>query len=675
MKVYYQIQKNDCGVSVIRSLVEHFYGYELPYPQIFSIADLDDKGINIANLEKLAHKFGFNLNSYACEFKEFLELKNYKYYIILRKTESFLHYCVVYKLKKKYLLYDSNEGIKELNQNELEQNFSGIILTIEKRWKKFPKNKSDQNLKIKNEISLLIVLWKNNLPRVITIVLISIFVIFLTIVNSQLFKFVLTDTIVSQQLQNLSAIALSFMVSMTIEVLLIFSLKFIQEELNWKINYSLQLLLHKKLCNSKLSLLKIDENVLFQLPNHVGNISQFVSFETTNFLTECFFIITLLFVLPLISTYLLFSFLIILVLNIILDTICFFWNRQQKTSEQQITDEQISNWKKMLNYFKNENDVNKGKILNDNWTENLAQQCNFYYKMFFFSNTVNSFRKFIQVAINFLNIIIGAILIVRFNYLHLEQLISGIFIIGFFLNYCGGISKFIFNFQQYKIWALRFLIYFHSNEKVNNANLLWPNEIKQIELDNIVWEKPKIDHWSKHYYVIKNDTIIFGENGIGKTTLCHTLSNKLSLSAGQIKINDNALTYYQNVRENIVLTSSKSVLEEKLHNKIFSQLEKFSILDRQKIIAFLNSCNLLRINNLNLLSSGQIQIMNWFYLLTLENKLIICDESLNFVSQQFKQRCIEIFKPFIIKKNFLIVIEHDKSIRELFQHAIELHKI
>lgn len=141
MEITRQNSPNECGVCVINSFVKHFYNNSNKF-EVLNAANISENGLSIFDFENLGQKFGLFIESYECEWSEFVELKNNKYYGMLINKNQGMHYIIVYKKKDCLKIYDSDSGIFELQYNQFKEKFAGIIFDV---------SKSKVNIKYKSQ--------------------------------------------------------------------------------------------------------------------------------------------------------------------------------------------------------------------------------------------------------------------------------------------------------------------------------------------------------------------------------------------------------------------------------------------------------------------------------------------------------------------------------------------
>ena len=98
MKITNQINNNDCGVSVLLSLFNHFYKKELDRSNLLNEIEFKDDGISLNELESVAYKYGIMMESYNANLDDIKKLKKHKIFVSILKNNDLLHYVICEKL-------------------------------------------------------------------------------------------------------------------------------------------------------------------------------------------------------------------------------------------------------------------------------------------------------------------------------------------------------------------------------------------------------------------------------------------------------------------------------------------------------------------------------------------------------------------------------------------------
>ena len=121
-----QVEHTECGVVSLAIVC----GY---YRKWFSIEFLRDAcgnsrdGSNAMNLIKFARDQGFDASGYSLELEELKELKSFPMVIHWK----FNHFVVLERIKKRYWINDPAAGRMVLDEREVDECFTGVVLTFE----------------------------------------------------------------------------------------------------------------------------------------------------------------------------------------------------------------------------------------------------------------------------------------------------------------------------------------------------------------------------------------------------------------------------------------------------------------------------------------------------------------------------------------------------------------
>ena len=189
MKIYYQESEHDCGVSVTRSLINHFLKKEVSRTELFDQLNIRDRGISIFELESINKKYGIHLEAYKLSIKELQQNPLTGFFVMLLYRNNSEHFVIAKKYRSSCLLYDSELGRFRVNYQQLASIFSGKILLVEK-IDSSSKSRIVVNYAEK-ELSIL------KLPRLVRNILLELIVFFTLIVSFAINKLVFEDVIQS----------------------------------------------------------------------------------------------------------------------------------------------------------------------------------------------------------------------------------------------------------------------------------------------------------------------------------------------------------------------------------------------------------------------------------------------------------------------------------------------
>ncbi|WP_075342142.1 ABC transporter ATP-binding protein [Tenacibaculum agarivorans] len=182
----------------------------------------------------------------------------------------------------------------------------------------------------------------------------------------------------------------------------------------------------------------------------------------------------------------------------------------------------------------------------------------------------------------------------------------------------------------------------------------------------------------------KEDLLILGKSGIGKTTFLHLLAGLLKPTEGKVIIDDTEIQLLSNNKldqfrgKNIGLVFQKKhaiqslCVFKNLQARLFFSKSKVqnkdieSLLDQLEILEYKNS-------NINKLSEGQLQRLSIAMAVIHKPKILLADEPTSSLDDETCKIVIELLKQQAKQTQAsLIVITHDHRIKSYFQNQINL---
>lgn len=293
------------------------------------------------------------------------------------------------------------------------------------------------------------------------------------------------------------------------------------------------------------------------------------------------------------------------------------------------------NHKKFLHYKNNVmSELNKN--INNNESYKLHE-----YKILLINDIVTK-------LIYFLSVITISYVIIAKDYLTISTLLIFLGLIDISNTNSNIIFNFLSTYKEYKDSKN-----IHNeiiNFKVENKNInKIPNKIscKDIKLTG----ENKIH--SLNEIILKNDTLIYGKNGIGKTSLFKSLLDPENILNNNLCFND---FIYQTSKTNLDLINWSDLMADENFGEFISLLKKFNINDLEK------------------LSQGEQQILSFILLIFEKNKIILLDETLSNVDKKNRQLLLKDIKPIIENNNLLIMISHNSDDRKYFKYKENLNE-
>jgi len=182
----------------------------------------------------------------------------------------------------------------------------------------------------------------------------------------------------------------------------------------------------------------------------------------------------------------------------------------------------------------------------------------------------------------------------------------------------------------------------------------------------------------------KEDLLILGKSGIGKTTFLHLLAGLLKPTEGKVIIDDTEIQLLSNNKLDQFRGKSIGLVFQKKHAiqslSVFKNLQarlffskskaqsKYieSLLDQLEILEYRNS-------NINELSEGQLQRLSIAMAVIHKPKILLADEPTSSLDDETCKIVIELLKQQAKQTQAsLIVITHDHRIKSYFQNQINL---
>lgn len=182
----------------------------------------------------------------------------------------------------------------------------------------------------------------------------------------------------------------------------------------------------------------------------------------------------------------------------------------------------------------------------------------------------------------------------------------------------------------------------------------------------------------------KENLVVLGKSGIGKTTFLHLLAGLLTPTDGKIQIDNininslsnNTLDEFRGQNIGLVFQKNYAVKSltvfENLQARLFFSKQK---IDSTKIDELLQQLDITDLKNKNVtqLSVGQLQRLNIALSVIHNPKIILADEPTSSLDDENCKVVIELLLQQAQKNNTnLIVITHDQRIKSYFQNSITL---
>ncbi len=130
--IIYQKEKYDCGPACI-GMICAFYNKSVSVNEICHMANTDEKGTNIWNMQSTLKLLGFQ--TIAIKINDFVLV--YDFLIptiaVIRTFSDLNHYVVIYKkLKDNIIIGDPEKGLVEIKVSKFLNKFTGFLIIPKK---------------------------------------------------------------------------------------------------------------------------------------------------------------------------------------------------------------------------------------------------------------------------------------------------------------------------------------------------------------------------------------------------------------------------------------------------------------------------------------------------------------------------------------------------------------
>lgn len=208
-----------------------------------------------------------------------------------------------------------------------------------------------------------------------------------------------------------------------------------------------------------------------------------------------------------------------------------------------------------------------------------------------------------------------------------------------------------------------------------------------IQTNNLTFQYKKespLFHFPNINLKKKENLLILGKSGIGKTTFLHLLAGLLTPVSGKIQIDNTDINTISNSKldtfrgQNIGLVFQKNytirslTVFENLQARLFFAKKKIDTTKINKLLQQLgiNNCKNDRINEL---SEGQLQRLGIALSVIHNPKIILADEPTSSLDDENCKIVTKLLVQQALQNNAnLIVITHDHRIKPYFQNSITL---
>lgn len=330
----------------------------------------------------------------------------------------------------------------------------------------------------------------------------------------------------------------------------------------------------------------------------------------------------------------------------------YFIRRADKISDlNEYSEEIISKYKSIKNYMYEKEAIQKFEQINNNLY-------NISLKAQFFSALTNPSSRFVINIIYILIGITGAILAQK-NIISVGEISTFLIYVNIYTRPFNEITSYITEIQTgiVSINRIKAILDKEDESNIENNNMIKLKKCIEFKNVEFSYKNNKKFIENLNFVVNKNEKIaIVGKTGSGKTTLINLLMKFYNINNGSIMIDGVDIENIPNkiLRKNIgvVLQDSKlffGTIKENISygNEIIDESDIRNLEEKMNLDSFINRLDNgydTIIENENMLSIGEIQLINIARLLLLKPQIVILDEAtsdLDIVTEKKIQNAIK----------------------------------
>ena len=659
----------DCGISSIMTILS-YYGIKTSREKIISKFSKSDNGYTAYDLVSIAKMYGLEGYGLKTTLDKINKLPSIAHTL---KNKNMFHFIVILEKndrKKKLLIMDPSEGIKEITYDEFYSITTGIFLLFKGR-----KKKSIKDQRFKNAI---ITIFKQNKKSIIKTLLLSIFYVALSLSFNYYLKIMLSNS------ANLNTLVKLFIVFLQLVFLKSF-VTYLKESLSFKVSKTVDYDVTNKVCSHMFKLpyeyfVRKSTGELVTIVEDVEVFKQVITKVFILSLVDFILIVIILLYLFLldITVAVLCTILIIIILCITIKYQYIFNDDYIRLKRNRI--DYSSSLINYLTSFETIKNLNISSSVINNLSKKYTKLLSIdekYNKNFYVYNSLLSF-----LIDSFYLIVIFVPLYFYHNNSDIFNIVLFSSIFYFVVNLMNNINDSIAFYKVYQTSIDRVLDCLEiAEEKLEPTNLSIVNSIKYVD---VCYEKDKNNILKDINLEFKKGEKIYitGSSGIGKSTLIKLLLSYFTPTAGNIFIDDlnirdldlsfirDSITY---VGQNESLFSGSILDNFKLVTSDIERIDevsKISLLDDFLLKNNINYDYLLEEFGNNLSGGERKKIILARSLLKFTNVLVL-DEVFNEISVEEEKKILDnIFKKYFDK--IIIVISHRTTNLDFFDKKYEI---
>ncbi len=659
----------DCGISSIMTILS-YYGIKSSREEIISKFNKHDDGYTAYDLILIAKEYG--IDGYGIK-TEIIKLNKLPVIAHTIKDKNMFHFVVVLEKndrKKKLLIMDPSEGLKEMTYEDFYHISTNIFLLFEGG-----KKKSIKDQRFKEEI---IKIFKHNKKSIIKTLLISVFYVALSLFFNYYLKMMLSYS------DNMNVLIKIFIVFLQIVFLKSF-ITYLKDSLSFKVSKTIDYDVTNKVCSHIFNLpyeyfIRKSTGELVTITQDVDVFKQVVTKIFILSLVDFILIVIILLYLFILDAIVasLCAILIIIILFVTKKYQYIFNDDYVKLKRTKI--DYSSSLINYLTSFETIKNLNVSNKVTDNLSKKYTKLLNIdenYNKNFYIYNSLLSFLSdFFYLIVIFVSLYFYHNSSDMFN----TVLFSSMFY--FVISLMNNINDSIAFYKVYQTSTDRVLDCLDVPAEVfKPTNLCKINNIKFVDIN---YEISKNSILKDINLEIKKGEKIYitGSSGIGKSTLIKLLLNYFTPTSGNIFIDDlnikdlplsfirNNITY---VGQNESLFSGSILDNFKLVSSDLNKIDdvsKLSLLDSFFLKNNINYDYLLEESGTNLSGGERKKIILARSLLKFENVLVL-DEVFNEISIEEERKILNnIFNKY--SNRIIIVISHRNTNLNFFDKKYEI---
>jgi ABC-type bacteriocin/lantibiotic exporter with double-glycine peptidase domain len=664
-----QEEEYDCGFAVAAMIIHTIQNFFVSVEELKFKYSSESEMLSLKDIENILGNYFVKTKSYQCDIKELTADSRLPVIMFVKNSENIGHYIVCYEIKNnKMLIADpSGDSLQWIDTTEIAKTFLGVVMIPKKdRQYEFKKIKLNQLNKIFNSE------WK----KYFIIFVPSFFLNILFIIGSNFAK-TYFNTVTTSSTEFVSRMFIAFIVVYLISTLLDFFIN----QITIKIKSTV-------MTKITIDFLQRFQNIYIDEYESISIEKWMTKMDSLNFVVNHRF--TIFITLPI--KFLLFTFSILalgninlvfilysLLQNIILFFFSFYFSDKIRSISYKEKNIKINSNILLNDLFfgfesinsKNLNEVFNIKIKNAfNKLEIGKQKIQISYEIIARFFSISS--QMIYYAVTFLSVPL-----IKNNEITIGDLIYYFTLNNYINGFCELILGLIKNRSTLKI-NLNDLNFIYTVE-VKDEKLLLSEKINWVKFENVSKNRNGRLMCQRVNSVIKNNTVVTGPSGVGKSTLFKILEGQFRDYLGNVFIND----------KNIKDISRKSLKEKIFYlgqydylytDTVFENIKLFKEIDLKKI-AQLGLMKILIDHNIMIdkriknnganLSKGQRQIINFMSTFFIQRDLFIIDESLSNVDEVTAEKLLNIFS-YLHQNSLIIFCTHNSQFKKYYHHQLEV---